>query len=118
VLGGAQAAVAGAPGGAVDLGDVDLGAPLDTGTPSLDLPPAAVGPDGLSAPQDAGEAEDDGVALDTTPAFDIAGTPVRPVTALLGLAAAALLAIGMRRLGTSMLDDVPLAAACPLGDDG
>ena len=114
VLGGAQAAVAGSPDTAVDLGVVDV--PLDTGaTGSIDVPSAEVADVGavdVPVPADT----PDEVVLDTTPAFDIGGTPIRASTAVLAMLAVALLAVGMQRLGTGVLLAAP-AAACPLGED-
>ena len=140
VVGGARAAVAGSP--ALDdaaLGDVDLGdtpaAPVEApggGTATLDETgagsgggdtpvsdvPAGGGEPQLAPPSDAGGGDGGEVALDEAAPARSLSKPVKASYLLLGLLAAVLVAIGMRRLGDDVLAERVAGAACALEGDG
>ena len=133
ILGGARAAATGAPplddallGGDTPVSDVDpvpaagdAGDGGGTGSGSTGDTGGAVEPTDPGAPADDGAAAappDDGggeVALDAAPARSLS-KPVRPVFFLLGLLAALLVAMGMRRMGDDVLAERAASASCPL----
>jgi hypothetical protein len=124
-FGGASASVNGGPGvddlvaeltgdlgGAVgpdalpsgDLGSVGaapLGGGLDAATPET----------GGGAPVADGDGE---VALDATPAVELGGRRLKSGEVVFGLIAAALMAVGMRRLSNEVMAERAVATVCPL----
>jgi hypothetical protein len=113
--GDAPAAPVGSPGGGTaTLDEGDAGGGLDT--PVSDGP-AAGGEPQLAPPSDAGGGDGGEVALDdATPARSLS-KPVKASYLLLGLLAAVLVAIGMRRLGDDVLAERVAGASCALEGD-
>jgi hypothetical protein len=119
-FGGASAGAQSAPG----LGDLfgDLGGDLGAGTDAaaVDSSTGSLGDLGTS-PVDAGTAPIAGgngpVALGPVQNAASSGKPVKPGAILLGVLAAGLLAVGMRRLGDNVLTE-QAGSTCPLDGEG